>query len=102
MHSRVKNKIDVTSLQNRLPSTIYDNCYIISELLEAEELVMQEPNATTFLSNLEKAPYVCFAGAKTTDETGSVFYTWNPPAEVNLSEGTARVSAEALMISLHI
>lgn len=73
MHSRVKNKIDVTSSQNRLPRPIYDNCYIISELLEAEELVTQEPNATTFLSNLEKAPYVCFAGAKTTDETGSVF-----------------------------
>ncbi len=28
--------------------------------------------------------------SQTTDETGSVFYTWNPPAEVNLSEGTAR------------
>jgi len=32
---------------------------------------MQEP--TTLLTNLEKAPYVCFVGAKTTDETSLCF-----------------------------
>ncbi len=80
----------VTSLQICLPNIIENGCCTITEQSDDEEQVMQEWNATTFLSNLEKAPYVCFAGVKITDETGSVFYTWHPPAEVNLSEGTAR------------
>ncbi len=92
----------VTSLQNCLPNIIENGCCTITEQSDDEEHVMQEWNATTFLSNLEKAPYVCFAGVKITDETGSVF-----TPDIHLQKWTCQkvqrdISAEALMISLYI
>lgn len=62
----------------------------MSELLETGERVMQEPNATTFLSNLEKAPYVCFVGAKTTDETRLCFFHLKSTRRSEPVRGTAR------------